>query len=285
MVYYLFDPVQFKEYGGSFYTGADFYYRYIQTNKLFFKNIYIPFGPVCQTKEGFENFLNHLQTLRFCKIKIDLPMIYKKEITEGVVKNLKKFGFKKTNYILQDEETLLTFKENLKLDSKKRNIINYGNKFVDIIVKENLNQQELEDIYKIYLESAKRIGFGAKPKEMFTKLSENCLVSLAVGKQTEEIEGYVFGYFVNYGKTDFTTKDSNRILFNMFTGTTDTGREHKVGHTMYYELFTKAFEKYGVDFIDMRGASRTKNRPYLHFKREFSHNFYNLPGSFIRYNF
>ena len=58
--FYLFDPVQEKEYGASFFQGADFYYRFIQSKKLFFKNIYIPFGPVCKNKQGFKNFLRQL---------------------------------------------------------------------------------------------------------------------------------------------------------------------------------------------------------------------------------
>ena len=41
-----------------------------------------------------------------------------------------------------------------------------------------------------------------------------------------------------------------------------------------------AFDKYGVDFVDLRGASRTKNRSYLYFKHDFSDDFFALPGSF-----
>ncbi|MCX6721470.1 MAG: hypothetical protein NT026_02625 [Candidatus Staskawiczbacteria bacterium] len=273
--YYLFDPVQFKEYGGSFFQGADFYYRYQQTKKLFFRNIYIPFGPVCQTKKGFESFLKHLQSLRLAKIKIDLPMIYDKEIIEETTEGLHKRGFKKVPYLLQDEETLLVFKNDLKLDNKKRNIINHGYKFVDIVVKDKLSQKEIDNIYQIYLGSGKRIGFSPKSKDLFLKFAENCLVSLAFEKETHTLEGYVFGYLINNGK----------ILLNMFTGTNDAGREHKIGHAMHYELFKTSFEKYGVDFVDLRGASRTKNRAYIHFKRDFSHNFYSLPGSFTKFNF
>lgn len=278
--YYLFDPVQNKEYGGGFFQGADFYYRSQQSKKLFYKNIYIPFGPCCNTKEGFDNFLKHMQTLRFAKVTIDLPTIYNRKQSEEIIEKLKKAGYKKIPYFFQDEETLLAFKDDLKLDNKKRNIINRGQKFVDVEVKNKLSQKEIDDIYKIYLESGKRIGFSIKPKVVFEKLSEDCLVSLAVNKETKELEGYVFGTFFYCQKTDFSDKEKNKILFNMFTGTNSSGREHKIGHAMYYQLFKEAFEKHGVDMVDMRGASRTKNRSYLHFKHDFAKMFYDLPGSF-----
>jgi len=98
--------------------------------------------------------------------------------------------------------------------------------------------------------------------------------------ETAELEGYAFGFFLDYGKTDFSEKNTNKILLNMFTGESNKGREHKIGHAVHYELFKTAFEKYGADLIDLRGASRTKKRSYIHFKHDFSDDFYNLPGSF-----
>ena len=278
--YYIFDPGQFKEFGYRFFEGDGFYYRYQLSKRFFWKNIYIPLGPVCQTEKGFDNFLEHIKKTRLAKVTIDLPMIYSKKLAEEVIKKLTKVGYKKADYFFQDEETLLLFKDKFKLDSQKMNSVNRGYKSVNIIIKDKLTSQEIEEIYNIYLGSGQRIGFVPKTKEVFLKLSENCLVALAYGKEINELEGYAFGFFAECGKTDFSNKDINKILSNMFTGTTDKGREHKIGHAVHYDLFKTAFEKYGVDIVDLRGASRTKNRSYIHFKHDFSDEFYNLPGSF-----
>ena len=277
---YLFDPVQFKEYGHHLFIGDDFYYRYQLSKKLFWKNIYIPFGPVCKTKKGFENFLTHIQKTRLAKITIDLPMIYDSNIAKEIIGNLEKINYKKIPYFFQDEETLLLFKNKFKLDSQRMNSVNRGLKSVNVVVKDKLSSQEIDEIYKIYLFSGQRIGFIAKPKKVFSKFAETCLVSLALNKETNELEGYAFGFLMDCNKTNFSNKDNNKILLNMFTGTNTAGREHKIGHAIHYELFKIAFEKYNVDIVDLRGASRTKKRSYIHFKHDFSDDFYSLPGSF-----
>ena len=278
--FYTFDPVQFEEYGHYLFKGDDFYYRYQKTKKFFWKNIYIPFGPVCKTEKGFDNFLEHINKTRFAKVTIDLPMIYNKNITENIIGKLEKAKFKRIPYFWQDEETLLLFKDKFRFDSKRMNSVNHGYKSVNVVIKDKLTEKEIDDIYQIYLTSGKRIGYKPKAKSVFLRLADNCLVSLAMGKTTNEIEGYTFGFFMNYGKTDFSKKETNKILLNMFTGVSDKGREHKIGHALHYPLFKEAFEKYGADFVDLRGASRTKNRSYIHFKHDFSDDFYNLPGSF-----
>ncbi len=278
---YIFDPVQFKEYGHRFIQGDDFWYRCQLTKKLFWKSIYIPFGPACQTEKGFENFIKQIETTRLAKVTIDLPMIYNNKIAQDVIKKLEEKNYKKVPYVFQDEETLLLFKDKFKFDSQKRNSINNGYKATNVVVKSKLSEKEINDIYKIYLESGQRIGYSPKPKDVFLKLSENCLAALALGKETGEVEGYAFGYFMDYGKTNFSEKENNKIFLNMFTGVNAEGRAHKIGHALHYELFKSAFEN-GADIVDLRGASRTKKRSYIHFKHDFSNDFFDLPGSFTK---
>ncbi|MDD5013169.1 MAG: hypothetical protein PHD93_02095 [Candidatus Pacebacteria bacterium] len=263
--YYIFDPIQFKEFGFEFYKGSDFYYRYQSTKKLFRKTTYIPFGPNCKTKKGFLNFLDHIKG----RTIIDLPMIYCDETKKEVINLLNEKGFKKTAYIHQDEETIIINKEDFKIDSKLRNKINRGHNLSNTIIKNSLDEKELKDLYQIYLLSSKRIGFNPKDIDVFKKLSENCLVSLCY--KDNKMIGFVFGYIFQ--------SCSKKILMVMFTAQTDEGKANRIGHAMHYDLFKQAFET--VDLIDFHGASRTKNRPYVSFKEEFSSNFQELPGSFI----
>lgn len=267
-MFYIFDPIQFKEFGYCFFDGGDFYFRYQLSKKIFWKNIYIPFGPNCKTKKSFDDFLGYADSFKFTKITIDLPMIYNEQTAKEVVQKLESSGFKKIPYIHQDEETIIISRDEFKPDSKRMNKIRYGYKFADIVVKKELTAEEINEVYKIYLLSSERIGFVPKNKDIFTKLSENCLVSLAYNKENNKIEGYVFGYVFE------------KNLLIMFTGLTDYGRNHRLGHVLHYDLFSDAFKKYNIDMIDFHGASRTKNRSYTDFKQEWGGKFYSLPGSF-----
>ncbi len=279
--YYIFDPVQFKEFGYNFYQGDDFYYRYQSTKKLLWENVYIPFGPNCATKQGFLNFINHIDKKRFTKVTIDLPMIYCRRMKKDIVDTLLKNGYKKNPYIHQDEETIIFKKEEFIVRSKLMNKVRYGKKRSEFVVKRNLSQAELKEIYKIYLFASRRIGFKPKKIAVFEKLSENSIAILAFSKGGS-MQGFVIGYLFDAYACDFYNKDASKILLIMFTAENEIGRKNKIGHMMHYYLFKEAFEKYGVDIIDFHGASRTKNRTYVSFKSEFSKNFYSLPGSFTK---
>ena len=277
---YLFDPVQFKEFGYDFYQGEGFSYRYQFSKKLFWKNIYIPFGPNCITKQGFLSFLLHINKLKFTKIMIDLPMIYCKERKREVISMLEENGFKKTSYIHQDEETIIFNKNDFKINSKLRNKIRHGLEKCKIITKNNLTDREMQDLYNIYLESGKRIGFESKKIDVFKKMSENCLVSLAYYNNT--MVGFVFGYLFDVCAVDFCKKDIAKIMLVIFTAQNELGRKNRIGHAIHYDLFEKAFQHYNVEMVDFHGASRAKNRTYVSFKQEFCLNFYLLPGSFVK---
>jgi len=266
--FYIFDPIQFKEFGYEFQEGTDFYFRYQLSKKLFRKHTYIPFGPNCETKQGFLNFLEYIDKIG--KVTIDLPMIYCEETKKEVISMLENRGFKKIPYVHQDEETIIINKDEFKISSKLRNKINHGHSVSNIIIKEKLSEEELKELYDIYLLSSKRIKFNPKSIDIFKKMSESSLVSLCY--KDNKMIGFVFGYIFN--------SCSKKILMIMFTAQTDEGRDNRIGHAMHYDLFEKAFNS--IDLIDFHGASRTKNRPYTSFKQEFSSNFQELPGSFTK---
>ena len=279
--YYVFDPIQFKEFGYYFFNKNDFYYRYQLSKKIFWKYIYIPYGPNCRTEKSFDDFLKHINSLKFTKITLDLPMIYNNQITKEVVSKLENCGFRKIPYIHQDEETIIILKNEFKLNSKRMNKVRHGYRFVDIAVKKELTGEEINNIYEIYLLSSKRIGFVPKNKNVFIKLSENCLVSLAYNKENKKIEGYVFGYIINSDQTIIESA-KGKILLVMFTGLTDYGRNCRLGYALHYDLFDAAFENHNIDMIDFHSASRTKNRSYVAFKQDWGGGFYLLPGSFTK---
>lgn len=279
---YLFDPTQFAEFGHLFFQGDSFSYRYQLSKKLFWKSIYIPLGPNCETKQGFDNFLNHVKSQKFTKIKIDLPMIYDPKQSKAITDQLQLNGFKKSEYVFQDEETLLVMKADLNLPGSKMKRVRYGMNRANIIVKDNLNGAEIDQIYGIYLSSAEKLGIVPKDKAAFDKLAENCLVSLAYDKETSQLEGYLLCYFVKTNLAEIAGKTDGKLLLAMFTGLTDKGRDYKLGHAIHFELFKQAFDNYGVDVIDFHGASRNRGRSYIEFKQVFSERFVSLPGSFIR---
>ena len=279
--YYIFNPIQFKQFGYHFFDGGNFYYRYQFSKNFFWQNIYIPFGPNCETEKNFDDFLKHTDSFKFTKIIIDLPMIYDKQIIKEIVQKLESHGFKKNPYIHQDEETVIILKNEFNLNSKQMNKIRHGYKFINITVKEGLTSEEIDEIYKIYLLSSEKIGFIPKNKDVFIMLCENCLVSLGYNKKNKKIEGYVFGYIMNNDQT-IVKGGVKKILLVVFTGLTGYGRDNKLGYALHYDLFNEAFKNYNIDMIDFHGASRTKNRNYLSFKQSWTGKFYSLPGSFVK---
>lgn len=279
---YLFDPTQFAEFGYSHFEGDGFSYRYQFSRKLFWKSIYIPLGPNCESEQGFDNFLKHIKSQRFTKVKIDLPAIYSPKRSAQVIKKLILAGFKKSNYI-QDEETIIVVNDDLvKMPHSEMNQVRYGLKRADIIVKDSVTEEDIDQIYEIYLVAAKRLEIKPKPKNVFNKMSEKCLVSLAYDKESGKLEGFLFNYLIKTDLSEITNKPSRLLLSLILTGLTDRGRELRLGRAIYYELFKIAFEKYNVDVADFHGASRSKGRSYMGFKESFSKRFISLPGSFTR---
>jgi hypothetical protein len=276
---YLFDPTQFPEFGYEHFQGDGFSCRYQKSKKLFLKSAYVPFGPNCENERGLENFLSYMEDQKFNKIKIDLPIIYNKNLSNEIVDKLQRAGFRKTEYI-QDEETLLVLPSDMQLDSSKMNKVRYGINRANIIITSSLSDKEIDQIYDVYLQAINRLGAKPKNKDIFKKMSNNCLASLAYDKDNGELLGYVFGYFTENDISDFVNKKDGKVMLVMFTGLTDKGRDYRLGHAIHYELFKKAFDDYSVDLIDFHGASRKKGRSYVDFKMTFGDRFFSLPGSF-----
>jgi hypothetical protein len=281
---YLYDPSQLSEFGYNFYKGEGFTYRYQESKKLFFKSIYIPLGPNAETQRDFDNFLTHIQSLRFTKVKIDLPMIYNSKKAAEVVKKVKAAGFKSDTYI-QDEETLVVTKDDMNLKHSEMNQIRNGLKKADIIIKKTISDEELDQLYKIYLIAAERLQIVPKDKFVFKLLSTDGLTALAYDKETSKLEGFLLNCFTQTDLSEITKKGDTSLLLLMFTGLTDRGRDLQLGRAIYYELFRYAFEKTDVNVIDFHGASRSKGRSYMGFKTSFSKRFLSLPGSFVRTRF
>ena len=281
---YLFDPTQFSELGYSYYEGDGFSCRFQVSKKLFFKSIYIPLGPNCDTKQGFDNFLDYIKSQKFTKVKIDLPTIYESSKSDEVVKKLQANGFKKSTYI-QDEETLVVTPNDLNLPHSEMTQVRYGLKRSDIVIKNSLTDEELDKSYSVYKIATKRLGVTPKNISVFKKLSENCQVALAYEKDTKNLEGFLLSYFVKTDLSEIANKSDGKLMLAMYTGLTDKGRDLRLGRAIYYESFKSAFDNNEADVIDFHGASRSKGRSYMGFKMSFSKRFISLPGSFERTRF
>lgn len=280
--HFLFDPIQYKEFGDNFYQGEGFSYRYQQSkNPLKLKKIYIPFGPIADDEAGFDAFLEHIQSKKFTKTTIDLPMIYNKQQAQRVSQKLIKHGFVQKSYVLQDEETLLVLKQDFTPSSSKMKKIRYGQKRSQIRTTEQPTTALLNSIYEIYKESLSRIGARPKPFAVFGLLAESCILTTSHNSETDEVEGFLFSYHMPANLNEFGGSTDGRVLLTFFTGLSDQGRINKAGHAMHYEQFMYAFDN-GIEVIDFHGASRTKQRSYVTFKSEFSDHFVALPGSFTK---
>jgi hypothetical protein len=281
---YLYDPTQLKEFGYNFYQGDGFTYRYQASKRLFFKSIYIPLGPNAETEQGFDNFLQHIALQRFTKVKIDLPSVYNAKKTAQLMRKMIAAGFTSSTYI-QDEETLVVVKDDMNLKHSEMNQIRNGLKKANIIVKTSLSNDELDQVYAIYLIAAKRLEIIAKDKSVFKLLADGGLTALAYDKETSKLEGFLLNCYHKTDLSDITKVGDTSLLLLMFTGLTDKGRELQLGRAIYYELFRYAFEHTDTNVIDFHGASRSKGRSYMGFKTSFSKRFISLPGSFTRVRF
>jgi len=287
---YLFDPIQYKEFGYDFFNGikasdpGKFSYRY-QTSKLLGgvgKRIYIPLGPFADTKQDFIKFLDHCKKFKRTKLIIDLPIIYDAKIKKEVIEQLVSNGFRKREYI-QDDETLVLNRQNYTLKSHHLNKVHYGERFFDIKITDKLTDEELNRIYEIYLISSKRIDFKPKSIDIFKVMMGDSLSALAISKDTKLVEGFVFCYYHDFftkGLTILTDKEMANILLVMFTAASDYGRDKRVGYVMHKVLFDYAFADEKTDLIDFHGASRKQGKIYVDFKQSFGGEFLPLGGSF-----
>lgn len=281
----VFDPIQYREFGLDFYEGNGFSFRYQTKRSKFFRIVYLPFGPISKDLDSFESCMGELNSFKFSKIKIDLPLILNDQISDNLKKILSKNKYAESKYI-QDEETILLTKTNVNLNSKDLRYYNRkGDAKYNVVIKDILEKDEINKIYEIYLQSSKRIGYIPKSIDVFTKIAEDCIVSLAYSKESGNLESFVFGYLSEIDARTYLNKESSTLLRILFVGSTEEARKDFIGYLAYTRLIEASFEKYNLDLIDLYGASRTKGRAYTKFKESFGGERVNLPGSFEKINF
>lgn len=274
----LFDPVQYKEFGLGFYQGDGFNVRFQTHKKFFLRSMYIPYGPVCESLEGLDSFLQWISTQRFTKIKVDLPIIFDKELEKDIVNAFTVSGFKKSDYI-QDEETLVVSPKTFHLNKRNMRYVRKGMDFFEVVILEQLNTEELQSVYQLYVDSAHRIGFEPKTIDAMQRVAEGSITAVALHKETKEMCAFLMGFV-----TDFKTSlGRNQIMQLIFTGMNEPGQEAKIGFALHNQLFNYAFSEKQIAFIDFHGASRTKARSYVGFKQMFGGEFVALPGSYQKF--
>ncbi len=274
-----FDPIQLKEFGMNYYEDG-FSIRYKQYRRFGLLNgLYIPNGPVSNSRDDLENFFEYLKSRRFTKIKIDLPLLIADGLEEYIHFSLNSLGFTPSKY-LQDNETILISKSNEKINNKE--VRYYERKALDkydFQIIECPNGSELERIYKVYADSASFQGYIPKNIATFIAMSPNSYVGVGVNKETRLIDGFVWGFSYELAN-DIDCKSYSKFLNTVFIGTNHEARKSYVGYGMHKKLFEYAFETLQVDFINFEGASRNQDRKYISFKKSFGGEFQLLGGSF-----
>lgn len=273
-----FDPLQLKEFGFEFMNDG-FDMRY-QNHQIFFLNrFYIPYGPIIKDKQEFNAFIQWLRSLKTSIIKIDLPLIYQIDFKEVLLKELSQIGFKQVEY-LQDHETILISPLNARFDSKDiRYYIRKAEPFYTFEVLSNPSDEEIKQIYNVYIEASKIQNYIPKDISIFNAMSENSIIGIARNKNTNLIDGFVWGYKYEI-YTDLNMNTTLNFVDTVFIGTNQSGRDSFAGYGMHKVLFDYLFSNNIADIINFKGAARGKDRKYLSFKKSFGGDFFPLGGSF-----
>ncbi len=276
----VFSPIQLEAYGGHYVKGDNFSYRYQMSKRLggFWKSIFIPLGPNILDRNGVKVFIRDLDG--FNKVAIELPLILDKEVRDLICTNLEEAGFRKEEYLIHEDETIITTPELYELDKDTRYEVRYGQKRADFMIEYNPKSGFVEDAYKVYCKAATRIGYTPKAEKIFNKLAEHSIISLA--RKEGVPVGFVLGYISDISVQGFLAKDQGKMVQIVLAGTTKKGRNLNVGANLYDKLIDTAFENYQVDVVDMFGASRKRNPSYLTFKKKFAQKFVSLPGRYVR---
>lgn len=290
MTNYIFDPAQLKIFGEKYYQGEDFSYRYQQTKKFFLKTNFIPFGPICKTRESFDNFLQHVCSLKFTKTIVELPIILSDKIRNEVVNAFEKAGFKKEPYLVQEKETLIIKKGEYKLKKKNRYYARKAREHYEIRITagNSITEKHIKEAHKAHVDAAERIGYKRRSLAAFKKLAENGILALAIKKETGKVSGYALAYLSKIAIDGDLEKKFNKSEANfmqiLFAGTVTDDEKLYPGYATYDDLIKSAFNEYGVDIIDLVGAGRERKFSYLVFKMKFSKDFIQLPGRFTKFS-
>lgn len=284
-IMYIFNPLQLKAFGNPEVTGDGFSFSY-KPHKRFgglWKSMFIPFGPIAETKQGFENFLLYIKNTRYNKVALPLPLILDTNIRSYVTERLEQNGFIKRPYAAFEDETLLTIKGQFSLSRKTRYKVRKCYKHCDVTMYKNPEKDIVKQAYASYTESANRIGFAPKPFSVFDALSKDSLVGIAYSKSTKKIVGFIWGYSFEINVTGFLKgKDKVTIVQILFSGTSKQGRDLLAGYGLRDSLIQESFTTHNADIVDSVGASRKWGESYLSFKKEFASKFVKLPGNYQR---
>lgn len=277
---YIFSPNQYKEFGNKYYEEVGCYFRFQESKKFggLYKSRFIALGPCCEKESDLDIFFKLVQKdLKFGKIRVDLPLILDKEIMTKVQNKMTENGYKKVDYLFNDEITVLVRKENYALSKKSRQRVRSANKYLDFVLTDNPTDQQFEDAYNIYSQSADRISYKQKPIEALRILAKNGLLGLAYTKEKHEIVGFIIANIseiLEDGKM-------KKIAYIVFSGTNFEGRKRRVGYALHDILMTALFNERQVEIIDLIGASRKMGRTYVDFKMKFANELVLYPGSYL----
>lgn len=284
----LFNPVQFKEFGGNFFEGSSFSVRFAERKFFrFYNSIFIPLGPIVDNENGFSNFLNWCKEKKRTKIFMELPPVYVENEKEKIIKKIIKFGFKSVSYKFHDEETLLIFKEKYQPKRETRYKIRYCQRSAKIVIIDDPEDKRINDAYIVYKRSAERINYSPKPVSVFRKILENGILAICYNDEDMRPIGFALGYIqsmpVEIVKEGVNLSEQ-KIMFIVLSGSDHIGRKLRVGYGLWDAIIRYSFENLGVNIVDVCGAGRKMYYPYLEFKMEFSNYFFPCIGAFSKTN-
>lgn len=284
---YIFSPMQFEEFGGEFFNADAYAYRYILHERLFglWKSIFIPFGPIIKNESGLKKFFEHIETSQYKKVTISLPLILDESVQKKLASLLQKYRYTREKYQILEDETLITFKDEYKPDSKTRYKIRKCLKTARVELYKNIKDSKLKQAYGIYEKFIKSIGKKPYKYALFEKMKDSGYLGLAYEKKSDDLLGFIYGFKFEMPVRGFLkNKKKANISQIWFSGVNDKGRDHLAGYALRDKLIKTAFSD-GCDLVDSVGASRKWDESYLPFKKEFAHKFVALPGRFVKNKF
>jgi hypothetical protein len=274
-------PVQDELYGDTnFFSSEDFSCRYIVTKKLFFKSIYIPYGPRLKTANSINHFLDWINSFKLTKVKIDLYRIGRAEDLKLTLGLLGENGFKKAKYI-QDPQTSIVKKDDYRPSSRARRYIKSAEKhhLFKVLEPEDITDEIIDECYSIYKTSCESKGYKlSRSKGYFKQLASDGLLALAQDKGDMRINCFLIC------SKGVVASDSGpkRILYLVFTAMSDKGRDLHLGYGVTASVFDYVFSNDISDEADFLGFSAEFGKHSL-FKTKFGNTIVDLPGSYERF--
>lgn len=279
----IYDPTiesKMQNSNGGEYVGKSFYFRFLSSPKSLSRSIFIPYGPMIIDESGFAEFDEFLKSQHLRKIQIDLPLIVDEKAKEKLIAILQKHKFKPTKY-KTDAKTILLTPETYKTDTPTKNYAKKAQNIFKIENKSSLSDSEINEIYALYLEHSKNLGFRPRSIEIFKRFQLDTNTTIARNEQGE-LCGFVFGMTQQFRYLENFV--AYKITYHLFTSVNNFGRENHLGFLMNINWIENSFAN-RIQFIDLHGAD--DHQPYTIFKLKFcaknqkiAH--IDLPGSFVK---